>query len=172
MNWLKKKLEAIMTTKPDLTITNGEERPYLHRWWLIPRNPFFNIYLHRFLRSDYDDALHDHPWLFNASLLVEGSYREWIPEKELLEIGGTLLQACQYPDYRDLKEGTFKFRWGKAPHRVELNHGPVTTIFFTGPRVREWGFYCRSAWLHWRVFLGISEDYNKTGVTGRAKGCQ
>ena len=35
---------------------------YLSRWHIIPRNRYFNIYLHKFVGSDDDRALHDHPW--------------------------------------------------------------------------------------------------------------
>ena len=41
-----------------------DEEPYLERYYLFlkERNNFpFNIFLHRFLKSDPDD-LHDHPW--------------------------------------------------------------------------------------------------------------
>ena len=36
----------------------------------------FNLYLHEFSRSDDDRALHDHPWLFNLSVLLSGTYVE------------------------------------------------------------------------------------------------
>lgn len=56
---------------PDFVIGRTGD-PYMERWWLIPRNRFFNIYLHRFWRSDDDRALHDHPWV-NLSILLKGS---------------------------------------------------------------------------------------------------
>lgn len=63
--------------------------PYMLRWWLFgtsktldnhgnpqPRRPFgYSFYLHCFLRSDDDRALHDHPWNF-VSLLLFGGYKE------------------------------------------------------------------------------------------------
>lgn len=60
--------------KPDLCI-GGEDSPYLKRWWLIPRNRFFNVYLHQFLKDDDDRALHDHPW-WSVSFLLKGRLRE------------------------------------------------------------------------------------------------
>lgn len=60
--------------EPDFII-GGAADPYVRRWWLIPRNPVLNVYLHEFLRSDDDLALHDHPW-WNASLLLWGTYTE------------------------------------------------------------------------------------------------
>ncbi len=41
--------------KPDFII-GGPENPYLLRWYLIPQNRFFNVYLHKILRSDDDRA--------------------------------------------------------------------------------------------------------------------
>jgi hypothetical protein len=43
--------------RPPDYIIGGEADPYLRRWWVIPRNRFFNIYLHHFVRSD-DELLH------------------------------------------------------------------------------------------------------------------
>lgn len=53
----------------------GKENPYMIRWFVIPRNPWFNIYVHKFCRDDDDRALHDHPWWF-VSLVLSGSYIE------------------------------------------------------------------------------------------------
>ena len=41
-----------------------DKEPYLERYYLFLRNREnfpFNIFLHKFLKSDSDD-LHDHPW--------------------------------------------------------------------------------------------------------------
>ena len=65
----------IMQSCPPDQVIGGRQRPYLLRWFLIPQNRFLNVYLHRFLRSDDDRALHDHPW-WNVSLLLEGAYTE------------------------------------------------------------------------------------------------
>lgn len=123
---------------PDVTI-GGEADPYMRRWWLIPRNRFFNIYLHRFLRSDDDRALHDHPW-WNVSVLLEGRYVE-----HTIAAGGinVMTERCA---------GQWKVRRAAAAHRIELIDGPCWTLFITGPRLREWGFHCRRAWVHWKDF--------------------
>lgn len=132
---------------PDFVI-GGNEDPYLLRWWLIPRNPVFNIYLHLFLRSDDDRALHDHPWA-NCSILLEGQYREHTTE-----------------GFKDFKAGDWKFRRsGKMAHRIELTHGSCWTVFITGPRLREWGFLCPRGWVHWKDFT----DSRDKGAIGR--GC-
>jgi hypothetical protein len=152
--------------EPDFII-GGHENPYLKRHFLIPRNPVFNIYVHQFLRSDDDRAHHDHPWLFNISWLIDGQYIEHI-----ITAGGALVRTLR-------NAGDWEFRWGKAPHRVELigNEGdppevpfveavPCWTVFITGPRIREWGFYCMErGWIHWKKFTAPGDK----GAVG--KGC-
>lgn len=156
---------ALSSRRPPDFVIGGQERPYLRRWWLIPRNRFFNIYLHEFLRSDDDRALHDHPWLFNASWLLRGEYVE-----HTIKAGGLLVRTHR-------RAGECKFRWGKAPHRVELltrsAHAeeedplPCWTVFITGPVVRQWGFYCMErGWVHWKRFTAADDK----GAVG--KGCE
>lgn len=144
---------------PDLVI-GSPPRPYLRRWFVLPRNPLFNIYLHQFLRSDDDRALHDHPWLFNASWLLSGEYFE-----HTIKAGGVLV--CTHR-----RAGDVKVRWGAAPHRVELltvahhvrtqpeNDAPLPcwTLFITGPRYRQWGFHCPDqGWVHWKRFTAAAD---------------
>lgn len=146
---------ARITRRPPDFVIGGRDRPYLLRWFVIPRNPIFNIYLHQFRRSDDDRALHDHPWLFNVSWLLSGGYVE-----HTIKAGGLLVRT-----YR--RAGDLKMRWGKAPHRVELltdGVGPTSllscwTIFITGPRVRQWGFYCMErGWIHWQRFTAADDS--------------
>lgn len=142
-----------VTTPPDFVV--GEVgSPYLKRWYVWPRNRFCNLYLHLFLRSDDDRALHDHPWLFNASLVLAGTYKE-----HTIINGGTHVVTPREP-------GAFKFRWGKSPHRVALLARPknsVITLFFTGPVVREWGFYCPKKWIPWQQFVSLRKGGNQNG---------
>lgn len=44
-------------------IVNCEHDPYLYRWFVI-RTERFGLFIHKFVRSDEDRALHDHPWPF------------------------------------------------------------------------------------------------------------
>jgi hypothetical protein len=116
-------------------IIGGADRPYLKRWWIVPFNRLFKVYLHQFLRSDDDRALHDHPW-FNISILLRGSYIEHTPN------GAHRRRA-----------GDIVVRPARAAHRIELiEDAPVWTLFITGPNVRQWGFYCPNGWRHWRDF--------------------
>lgn len=108
---------------------------YLQRWFLIPRNRFFNIYLHRFDGSDDPRALHDHPW-WSLSFLLKG---------ELLE--HTFRKTRHIPRFLPI------LRSAKLAHRLELIKGPAWTIFITGPKIRKWGFYCfGKGWIPWREY--------------------
>jgi hypothetical protein len=70
----KEWFKTLLSGKPHFVV-GGQDNPYLYRWYLIPRNRRFNIYLHKFLRDDDDRALHDHPWWF-VSLILKGGYFE------------------------------------------------------------------------------------------------
>jgi len=158
---LRSRLIAIADSRhPDFVIGGGA-RPYLRRWFVIPRNPFFNVYLHQFLRSDDDRALHDHPWLFNISWVLRGAYVE-----HTIKAGGIGVRKLRIA-------GSMKFRLGPSPHRLELTTVlkgiPLCcwTLFITGPRVRRWGFHCAErGWVHWRDFTAPGDS----GAIG--KGCE
>lgn len=177
--WLRLRLRAWahkkMQTDPDFIIRPHGTLQTL-RWWIIPRNRFFNIYLHKFVQSDDDRALHCHPWI-NSSILIDGQYIEHTPKGKF---------------YRH--QGHVYFRRAKSPHRVELRQSiegengirivapitgfletipfynpkpiPVITIFITGPKIREWGFWCPKGWRHWKDFC----DDRDHGIVGR--GCE
>lgn len=119
-------------------IIGGEERPYLFRWYVIPRNPWFNIYLHKIVRSDDDRALHDHPW-WNVSIILRGGYVEVTPKKWIWRVRGAVI-----------------FRAARTLHRLVLTDSfpECWTLFITGPRIRDWGFACPKGWVHWKDFTG------------------
>lgn len=140
--------------RPPHVVIGGHERPYLLRWFLIPRNRFFNLYVHLFLRSDDDRALHDHPWM-NMSVVLAGEYLE-----HQILAGGVHVRNVR-------RAGDWYLRpTGRLAHRVELHNGPCWTLFVTGPRYREWGFHCpEQGWIHWKRFTAETDP----GSIG--KGC-
>jgi hypothetical protein len=148
MTWFERIAER---RRPEFVI-GSPDAPYLLRWWLLPRNRVFNIYLHRILRNDDDRALHDHPW-WNLSYLLSGSYTEHV-----IEQGGVhkaLVRA----------ERSMTFRRASRAHRLELHDGPAWSLFFTGPVIREWGFHCPAGWRPWQLFVSARDK----GQVGR--GC-
>lgn len=148
MKWF----ERIAASRPPDFVIGGVADPYMLRWWVIPRNRVFNIYLHRFLRSDDDRALHDHPW-FNVSLILDGEYTE-----ETIARGGVHRR-------RVFRAGALKSRAPWSAHRVDLHAGPCWTLFITGPVMRTWGFHCPRGWRPWKLFV----DGRDSGSIGR--GC-
>jgi hypothetical protein len=147
MTWWRRLSES----RPPDYIVGEPENPYLCRWWVIPRNKWGNIYLHQFLRSDEDRALHDHMYV-NLSYLLEGEYVE-----HTIAAGG-VHSAQRY------QAGDVRVRLPRTAHRIEVD-APCWSLFVTGPRVREWGFHCPRGWRHWREFVNPQD----TGTVGR--GC-
>ncbi|MBU8834420.1 hypothetical protein [Mycolicibacterium goodii] len=143
-------LRRLMSGRPHQVI-GGSDDPYLLRWYVIPRNPVLNVYVHKFLRSDDDRALHDHPWWF-VSLILKGGYTE------VTAAGRTPRSGLVGGRYRGW-DRTLAFRPATFRHRVELwpvvEHGkpflgrrdrrelPCWTLIVTGRRTRTWGFWCR-----------------------------
>lgn len=132
--------------KPDFII-GSPDHPYMLRWWIIPRNRFFNIYLHKILRDDDDRALHDHPW-WNVSIVLRGGYREITPTGSKMR-----------------RPGSVVFRRATAIHRLELPVINATisycwSLFITGRRVRTWGFHCPKGFVPWHEFVDESDHGN------------
>ena len=132
---------SIMASPPEYTI--GDD--YLRRWWIIPRNPWCNLYLHEIRKSDDDRAMHDHPWQ-NRSFLIFGSYIEHTTQGSFVRMAGDVID-----------------REAAALHWLEVVPGqPAISLFMTGPKVREWGFACSQGWVHWQDFTA-PEDSSKVG---------
>lgn len=119
--------------EPDEKIER-DNKPYLHRWHIVREHGKQNVYLHKFLGDDNDEALHDHPWS-SVSIILNGTYKEITPDGEFIR-----------------KTGDVIFRDEKEPHRIELIHGPAYSLFITGPKVKEWGFFCDKGFKHWLDF--------------------
>lgn len=124
---------SVYGTAPDQVISR-DGKDYLHRWHVVRKYGKHNVYIHRFLGDDNDEALHDHPW-DSVSVVLTGSYREYTPDKVVVRKAGDVI-----------------FRDSLTPHRIELVDGEAWTIFITGPKVKEWGFYCPEGLKHWEDF--------------------
>lgn len=130
--------------RPSKTI--GEN--YLERWHLIPKNRYFNIYLHKFSGSDDERAMHDHPWS-SVSILLSGKLGEWFDNNGVLA-------------WRVIRRWRVVYRPATHAHRLVIFRGtPTWTLFITGPKVREWGFHCRNGWQHWTTMA--TEDGRMIG---------
>lgn len=132
--------------QPDFLIApNGA--PYLYRWWQIPKNPLLNVYLHKTVADDDNRALHDHPY-WNVSIILRGAYFEIMPYRESGYAGGDAVKAVRR------EAGDIVFRRATLPHRLVLPSGTAAcwSLFITGPRIRDWGFFCPRGWVHENIY--------------------
>lgn len=100
------------------------ERYYLGQLWGV------TFYLHRFVSSDSERHLHNHPWGWGRSLVLAGSYLE----ESVVDLcphagGGSGALIC-----------TRRVRWwnkvdGNWFHRISDASPGTWTLFFHGPRV-------------------------------------
>jgi hypothetical protein len=181
--WAARRLAARFARiprRPDFVI-GGAENPYLLRWWLIPRNRWFNIYLHEFHRDDDDRAPHDHPWW---SVSIALGWNDWLREPDGTETRqtgrGHMTEVYRDRDgnmqRRTIEPGSVAFRSAKFAHRLVVPQRGFRTIFITGPRIREWGFWCAgkahgqpARFVDWRTFTSA----DKTGDSSRVgRGCE
>lgn len=125
-----------------IVMDRQDNEPYLERYYLFlkDRKKFpFNVFLHKFLKSDPDDV-HDHPWPY-ATLILKGGYYEWIPQ---FNADGT--KSCEVRKWRG--PGHFRICSATSYHRVELQEGvECWTLFMPGPQKREWGFLVKNKWM-------------------------
>jgi hypothetical protein len=125
--------EAYRTGLPE------EGRAYLKRYfvWNDNRGPEKkpHIYLHKFINSDPDRNLHDHPWNFISFILWRG-YVEETP-------GG--VKKRKYP-------GMILYRPANWAHRVHITK-PAWTLVLTFKKKREWGFHTLKGWIHNQKFV-------------------
>src|SRR5436190_23028421 len=123
-NWLT----TLFSGQPHFVIGGGDQ-PYMLRWYLLPRNRWLNLYLHKFLRDDDARALHDHPWWF-ASLMLKGGYFEITPRAD--GQGNYVIRR---------RAGSLAFRRSTHRHRVVLfkptgKSEPCWTLILTGRKHR------------------------------------
>lgn len=106
-------------------IISDDGTPYLERYFLF-RAAGVQCYLHRFVGSDPDCGLHDHPWRWAASLILAGWY----------------LEERRRKDLTPRRVRWFNLITGDTFHRVVMPDGArdVWTLFVHGPVVKRWGF--------------------------------
>ena len=99
------------------------ECPYVIRWRLETK--WFSIRLHHWLAPDDDRAFHDHPWSF-TTFVLKGGYTDKNPDEE-----------------QHLKAFTIQHRDAHHKHTVVPDPGGAWTLVFTGPKIRNWGFWVK-----------------------------
>lgn len=148
--------------------------PYLYRWFLF-RTKRIGIFLHCFVRSDYERALHDHPWNF----LVIPIWRGYIEHQERRvkhhshqwNADGERCERCGAKDWMDSAScvtyeankarvlpilGT-RMRFAEWKHRVELLKAKPTMTVAQWVTLMQEREYCEST-------INAYEDPNKVRV--------
>jgi hypothetical protein len=150
-------------------IINDGQRDYLERYYVTTIFGM-RIYLHRFIGSDPDRGLHDHPWSWAFSLILAGFY------------------------YEQRRDGIRRRRWGNwltgdSFHRVILpridgNYGihledqepeyqPCWTLFIhRAKKNKSWGFLRDISaedahGLLWTPFASHEPNWWLTAPTGK-----
>jgi len=124
---------------------------YLRRFYLTPRRKNkegddtesymgFGIYLHYFYRGDKDLELHNHPWKRAVSFILTGGYYE--ERREPNYFGEGIHRVLTH----NVTPGSFNIIGADDFHRIEKkpNVDHVWTLFFTGTRAQDWGFWNRN----------------------------
>jgi len=132
-------LSAITYIKNKKKIIYREDgAAYLVRYKLIGCK-WFKIRVHHILLSDHD-CLHDHPWNF-ISIILKGGYweRRW-----------PIINKNFYKWYSPCSLLYRKATWR---HSIELPVGRTCwTFVIMFRRKREWGFWTKSGFVHWRKY--------------------
>lgn len=108
--------------------------PYLERYFAAgwsptnKRAPAGAIFLHHFVASDPDDAVHSHPWGWSASLILAGGYRE-----ERCSEDGQLSVREFHPGEVNVIEADDK-------HRIDLLAADCWSLFLAGNYKQAWQF--------------------------------
>jgi hypothetical protein len=116
-----------------------DEEPYLQRYYILFKDRStapFNIFIHRFLKSDPDE-LHDHPWAY-MTFILWGGYWEYTP-----------LGKKWYG------MGSFRHAPANSLHRIELDptYPYCWTLFIPFSKQRDWGFMTSSGWVRHDEYL-------------------
>jgi len=127
---IERLLERISAHLPCRLIDGEGGEPYLERYYLAGALGW-HAYLHRFVDSDPDRGLHDHPWGRALSLVLAGGYDEIRGEPGKPE----------RTSVRFVRPWRVNRLRGEDYHRVLLRGGrSAWTLFLHGPRIKGWGF--------------------------------
>jgi hypothetical protein len=143
-----------------IIMDRADNEPYLERYYVFlkDRKHFpFNIFIHKFLKSDPDDV-HDHPWPY-ATLILRGGYYEWIPE---FNSKGEKISETRH--WR--VAGHFRICGANSYHRIELDPNVTAwTMFMPGPQRREWGFLVNNKWIPNGQYLQHKADQYRSELS-------
>lgn len=118
----------IINSLPRRVVYNKDGEVYLERFYLL-RTTGLGLVLHRIVRPDLDERLHDHPWKWAFSLVISGAYVE-----QRLRPDGKI-------GVKILRRGCTNTLRATTLHRIsQVRSGEVWTLFLHGARVKQWSF--------------------------------
>ncbi len=114
------------------------------RWWqrVLTRLPC--VYLHRFVASDSDEELHNHPWVATSLILAGGYVEERRVDRPYPHAPVVIRQAFLPWSVNYLFANTF--------HRVLLRESDCWSLIRIGKKVQTWGFWSMKTqkFVHWK----------------------
>lgn len=172
-----KKLLYKLTSNLPCRLIKLDSGPYLERYYV---GKLFNttFYLHRFVSSDSERHVHNHPWTWGRALVLTGGYEQdevcdLCPD---LNTYGALTRVKKIRFYNKVNHNTF--------HRILSVKPDTWTLFFHGPRLqidgqdKGWGFLEKKKLAEWpytpmTVFTShksASDGWQNTAPKGRDAG--
>lgn len=139
-----------LTAKLPCRLIELDSGPYLERYYL---GQMFGVtfYLHRFVSSDSEEHLHNHPWRYGAALILSGGYTEERAFDICPHVAGS---GCLT---QKVRRGWYNRVDGNTIHRIMDALPGTWTLFVHGPRAtvdvevagairkltKGWGFFER-----------------------------
>ena len=168
-NWIKL-MERLGRRRIIMDRVNDE--PYLERYYIFMKdrseNFPFNIFIHKFLKSDPDD-LHDHPWGF-FTFIIAGGYWEYMyedgPPSKDVDDEKENVNSDDEPERKVVKKwrgpGFFQSVPADHTHRIEIDpeRPACWTLFVPRLRVQKWGFFKNNNWIEADQYLAERKKEN------------
>jgi len=114
-------------------VIHVQGKPYLLRCYLKHGGILPGIYLHYFFAGDEERHLHNHPWKKSRSFILTCGYTE--ERLAFAPNGGLFVETFERKP----------FTWNKITskdfHRVKLSQGNPWTVFISGKKFQDWGFF-------------------------------
>jgi len=159
---IHKLLYSFTANRPCRLIHRGENERYLERYWLGKKAGLIH-YLHRFVASDCDEWVHDHPFGFSIAIVLTGGYTE-----------ERLIDFCPEQGWRfrmrDLHPGSINIILSRDFHRIVKAKPNTWTLFIHRPRVKSWGFlqFNKGKVSYSQPYnTSAAKDWEKTAPLGR-----
>ena len=163
---------------PKRTITRDDGKPYLERWYLCGEPGGLKYfpegqtemrwwqralawlpctYVHRFVASDDDEELHNHPWEA-TSLILAGGYveeRRLHVEPFRSREGNVVPLVQRKTILQEFTPWKLNYIFADTFHKVTLIEDDAWTIIVCGKKVGSWGFWNpkTSEFLHWKAHV-------------------